>query len=208
MSYELVSPNSRHDQEPDRFGPYVVIERVATGGMAEIFKVSFNDQPDQRYALKRIRPDCDEDVEFRRMMMDEAKIASALKHENIARVLDVVEHDGQLGLIMEYVDGVDLGRLKRHLKNKEIELDLELVIHVIKQVLVGLDYAHGAKDEEGDYLHVVHRDVSPGNVMIDVLGRVRLVDFGIARAHNPAGQDGGRQRQGQVQVHGPRADQG
>lgn len=178
----------RSESEPDRFGPYVVHERVATGGMAEIFRAAFlgDKDPDQRYALKRIRPDCDEDVEFRRMLMDEAKIASALKHPNIARVLDVVEHDGQLGLIMEYVDGIDLGRLKRHLKGDA--LDLELIVHIIQQVLVALDYAHGAKDECGNYLQVVHRDVSPGNVMIDVDGEVRLVDFGIARAQNRLAQ--------------------
>ena len=184
MSYELINPGAKRDEDLDRFGSYLVLERVASGGMAEIFKVASTTDPDQRYALKRIRSDCDEEDDFRNMLKDEAKIASVLRHENIVRVFDVVQHEDQLGLLMEYVDGVDLGRLKRHLKNVDAALPTELAIHIVRQVLEALDYAHGARDTDGQYLHVVHRDVSPGNVMIDVDGRVRLVDFGIARAQN------------------------
>lgn len=177
------SPRDRRG-DPDRFGPYRVIDRIANGGMAEIFKVVHHAAPDHLYALKRIRPDCDEDIEFRRMLMDEAKIASALNHPNVAQVLEVVQDDGQLGLILEYVDGQDLGRLKKHLRDRETTFSLELAIHIVRNVLVGLDYAHNAKDERGEYLNVVHRDVSPGNVMIDTQGDVKIVDFGIARAQN------------------------
>jgi serine/threonine protein kinase len=180
---EFASPRDRRG-DPDRFGPYGIVERIASGGMAEIYKVVHHAAPDHLYALKRIRSDCDEDIEFRRMLMDEATIASALNHPNVAQVLEVVQDDGQLGLILEYVDGLDLGRLKKHLKDKETTFSLELAIHIVKKVLDGLDYAHNAKDETGAYLNVVHRDVSPGNVMIDVRGHVKIVDFGIARAQN------------------------
>ncbi|MEQ9497516.1 MAG: serine/threonine-protein kinase [Deltaproteobacteria bacterium] len=168
----------------DRFGPYTIVERLASGGMAEIYKVRHDQRPDVTLALKCIRSDCDDDIEFRRMLMDEAKIASHLDHPNINRVVEVVQHGDTLGLILELVDGLDLGRMKRHLKDKEMQLPLEVVIHVIREVLEGLDAAHSARDENGEFLHVVHRDVSPGNVMVDVSGHVRLVDFGIARAQN------------------------
>lgn len=174
----------RRTGDLDRFGPYTVVERIASGGMAEIYRVRHDKRPHITLALKCIRSDCDDDLEFRRMLMDEAKIASHLDHPNINRVVEVVQHGDTLGLILELVDGMDLGRLKRHLKNKEASLPVDVVIHVIREVLEGLDAAHNAKDENGEYLNVVHRDVSPGNVMIDVDGNVCLVDFGIARAQN------------------------
>jgi len=88
----------------DRFGSFVVVEKIASGGMAEIYKAHLDGQHDEPVALKRIRPDCDDDPEFRKMMLDEAKIASLLEHPNIARVLGVEAMGEQLGLILEYVD--------------------------------------------------------------------------------------------------------
>lgn len=171
-------------QDPDRFGPYQVVEKIASGGMAEIYKARHVDRPHHLVALKCIRPDCDDDTEFRHMLMDEAKIASRLHHPNINRVLEVVEDGERMGLILQYVDGLDLNRLKRTFKERDEGFPIELAIHIIREVLKGLDYAHDAKDERGEYLNVVHRDISPGNVMIDGRGRVLLVDFGIARAQN------------------------
>ncbi len=170
--------------DPDRFGAYRVREKLASGGMAEIFRVQREEAPDQSFALKTIRPDCDEDPQFRRMLIDEAKIASLLVHPNIARVLGIVEDGGQLGLIMEFVDGLDVGRLRKHLKDDGDHLSLGLAVHVVREVLAGLEFAHQVRDERGELLDVVHRDISPGNVMIDVRGEVRIVDFGIARAQN------------------------
>jgi serine/threonine protein kinase len=177
-------PQSDRRGDLDRFGAYKVLEKIASGGMAEIYKAYHKEWPEELVALKRIRPDCDDEPEFKKMMMDEAKIASVLDHPNIARVLGVEQSGDQLGLILEYVDGLDLGRVKRLAKEKGHQFSLEVTIHIVREVLEGLDFAHNAKDERGDYLNVVHRDISPGNVMIDVEGRVKIVDFGIARASN------------------------
>ena len=168
----------------DRFGAYRVVEKLAAGGMAELYKVRHPDSPGLFFTLKCIRPDCDDDPEFRNMLRDEAKITALLRHPNVNRVVEVVEDNGQLGLVLEYVDGLDIGRLRRHLHKNERQLGLELCIHVVREVLEGLDYAHNIKDDEGEYLNVVHRDVSPGAVMVTTSGGVKLVDFGIARAHN------------------------
>ncbi len=180
------SQNSTRERRADidRFGPYQVVEKLASGGMAEIYKVRHPERPSGFYALKCIRSDCTDDPQFKKMLIDEAKIVSRLRHENINRVIDVVNDDGQIGLILEHVDGVDLGRLKKHLRDANRELPLELAVHIVRRVLEGLDYAHNAKDETGEYLNIVHRDVSPGNVMVDVKGGVQLVDFGIAVAQN------------------------
>lgn len=167
----------------DRFGSYSVLEKIATGGMAELYKVR-RPSDGQLFTLKCIRADCEEDSEFRNMLRDEAQITRTLLHPNINRVVDVVEDSGQLGLILEFVDGLDTGRLRRHLNKHGKNLSLATVVHLVREVLEGLDYAHHAKGEDGEYLNVVHRDVSPGNVMVDTAGAVKLVDFGIARAQN------------------------
>ncbi len=168
----------------DRFGRYAVVEKLATGGMAELYKVRSPDHGPKIFTLKCIRSDCDDDPQFRRMLQDEAHIMRNLNHPNINRVIEVVEEHGEIGLILEHLDGLDLTRLRRHLKSKKAMLPLELAVHIAIEVLNGLDYAHAARDEDGEFLNVVHRDVSPGNVMVDVNGRVVLVDFGIAHAQN------------------------
>lgn len=167
----------------DRFGPYTVLAKVATGGMAELYRVR-KGSDGAFFTLKCIRADCDDDPEFRNMLRDEAEITRTLVHPNINRVVEVVEDSGQLGLILEYVDGIDAGRLRRHLNKTNRQLSHPLVIYMVRGVLQGLDYAHNAKDEQGEYLNVVHRDVSPGNIMVDTSGAIKLVDFGIARAQN------------------------
>lgn len=172
----------RRGGDLDRFGSFVVVEKLATGGMAELYKV--RDLTGRVFTLKCIRGDCDDDPEFRRMLRDEAKITASLAHPNINRVVDIVEDRGQLGLILEYVDGIDTSRLRRHLDKQGTPLRLELVVHLVREVLLGLDYAHAARDHDGTYLHVVHRDISPGNVMVTVDGGTKIVDWGIARAQN------------------------
>lgn len=165
-----------------QFGAYIVLEKIASGGMAEVYKAIHREDPGYVVALKRIRPDCDDDPEFRKMMMDEAKIASRLDHPCISRVLDIEQDGESLGLILEYVDGIDLGRVKRIARERTHQFSLATCIHLVREVLEGLDFAHNVTDADGEHLAVVHRDVSPGNVMIDVLGRVKVVDFGIACA--------------------------
>ncbi len=170
------------------FGPYRVIQKLAGGGMAEIFLVAHQDLPDKYFCLKKIRSDRDEDDSFHTMLLDEARISARLTHPNIARVLGKVEHNGHLGLLLEYVDGIDLIRMQRAFSERQSQLGLDVAIHLIIEVLEGLEFAHRVRDEDGSPLNIVHRDVSPGNVMIDVEGRVRIIDWGIARAERRMSQ--------------------
>ena len=171
-----------------RFGPYVVVDSIATGGMAEIYKVRHEADPTTEFALKCIRPGCDEDPEFRRMLLDEARITGHLQHRNINRVLEVVRSNGRVALLLEHVEGIDLVRLKRHLRQHEAQLPLPVAVFVLNEVLDALAFAHQADGPDGSALNIVHRDVSPGNIMLDVNGRVILIDFGIARAHGRLAQ--------------------
>jgi serine/threonine-protein kinase len=133
-------------------------------------------------AVKRILPQLAKDVDFVAMFVDEARVCARLSHPNIVQVFDFGEDEGELYMAMEYVDGTTAARLIRAAAGQGLELPLEACLHVALSVLRGLEYAHTARDEAGKPLSLVHRDVSPGNVLIDRSGAVKLTDFGIARA--------------------------
>jgi serine/threonine-protein kinase len=133
-------------------------------------------------AVKRILPQLARDADFVAMFVDEARVCARLAHPNIVQVFDFGEHEGELYMAMEYVDGTTGARLIRAAASASEELPLEVSFHVALSILRGLEYAHAARDDRGKPLHLVHRDVSPGNVLIDRTGAVKLTDFGIARA--------------------------
>jgi serine/threonine protein kinase len=133
-------------------------------------------------ALKRILPQFVRDEDFVAMFVDEARVCARLSHPNIVQVFDFGEHEGDLFMAMEYVDGTTGAKLIRAAAGSGEEIPLDVTLHVVLSILRGLEYAHGARDDAGRPLNLVHRDVSPGNVLIDRSGAVKLTDFGIARA--------------------------
>src|SRR5882672_9244169 len=169
---------------PVRLGPYELLRRIATGGMAEVY-VARRMGPrgfQKTVALKRILPQLARDPDYVAMFVDEARVCANLSHPNIVQVFDFGEQDEELYMAMEYVDGTTGARLIRAAAARGEELPLEVSLHVALSVLRGLEYAHAARDRKGRPLNLVHRDVSPGNVLIDRSGAVKLTDFGIARA--------------------------
>ena len=169
---------------PLMLGPYELLERIATGGMAEVY-LARRAGPhgfQKVVAVKRILPQLAQDADFVAMFVDEARVCARLAHPNIVQVFDFGEHDGELYMAMEYVDGTTAARLVRAAASRNEEVPLEAALYIALSVLRGLDYAHNARDDEGKPLDLVHRDVSPGNVLIDRSGAVKLTDFGIARA--------------------------
>ncbi len=169
---------------PLRLGPYELLRRVATGGMAEVY-LARRAGPhgfQKIVALKRILPQFARDPEFVAMFVDEARVCARLSHPNIVQVFDFGEQDGELYMAMEYVEGTTGARLIRAASSGSQEIPLDACLHVALSVLRALAYAHSACDDDGQPLHLVHRDVSPGNVLIDRSGAVKLTDFGIARA--------------------------
>jgi serine/threonine-protein kinase len=133
-------------------------------------------------AVKRILPQYASDPDFVAMFIDEARVCARLGHPNIVQVFDFGEQDGELYMAMEYVDGTTGARLIRAGANRADEIPLDVCLHTALSILRALDYAHAARDDAGRPLSLVHRDVSPGNVLIDRSGAVKLTDFGIARA--------------------------
>ena len=136
----------------------------------------------KQVAIKRILPHLAQDPDFVERFIDEANVMVQLHHGNIVPVLELSDEGGQLFIVMEYVPGRDLKNIIRALRNAGMTVPVDLAVWLVRQVLNGLDYAHRKNNENGEPMRIVHRDVSPGNIMIGAGGEVKLVDFGIARA--------------------------
>ena len=165
-------------------GPYLLGDRLGLGGMAEVY-VAHRAGPRgfaKRFAVKRILPELSQDARFVAMFCDEARICAALCHPNIVQVVDFGEANGELFMAMEFVDGVSLARLLRSVSARRERFPRTIALHIAHEVLRGLAFAHDARDEHGRPLGIVHRDVSPGNVLIGRAGDVKLGDFGIVRS--------------------------
>ncbi|HWM85737.1 MAG TPA: protein kinase [Kofleriaceae bacterium] len=167
-----------------QFGPYRLVQQIAVGGMAEIHLAKTHGIAgfEKYVALKMIHPNFSQDHHFIQMLIDEAKITVQLQHVNIAQTFDLGRVGDTFYITMEYVDGADLYRLLRKSSEQERMFPIPLSAFIGKEVASGLDYAHRKRDHNGRPLGIVHRDVSPQNVLISYAGEVKLVDFGIAKA--------------------------
>jgi serine/threonine-protein kinase len=168
----------------------VLFDRIGHGGMADIFlaRADTGLGGSRLCVVKQILPSLSRDPAFERMLVAEAKLAAGLSHANIVQVFDLGREGDRLYIAMEYVEGFDLNQLLRALSQGRIGFASEFAIYVVRELLRALDYAHRLRDAEGRPLGIVHRDVSPSNVLISFEGEVRLCDFGIARALNAADQ--------------------
>jgi serine/threonine-protein kinase len=175
--------NAEPPQLPARFGPFYLFDHIGQGGMAEIFLAkTFSSLGIERLCvIKRILPELSADANFGEMLIDEAKLCSNLSHANVVQTLDLGQHGGRYYIAMEYVEGFDLNRLLGLVSRARISLPLPFAIFIIIETLRGLSYAHRAVDESGTSLGIIHRDVSPTNVLISTEGGVKLCDFGIAK---------------------------
>jgi len=170
------------------FGQYLLMDKIAVGGMAELFKAKQTGlEGFQRIvAIKRILPHLAANAEFVTMFIDEAKLAAQLKHPNIVHIYDLGKLEDSYFIAMEYVDGKDLRTILRELDEQGKTLPTRAAIFVAHQVASGLQCAHSAKDVDGHAMHLVHRDVSPQNILLSATGEVKLIDFGIAKAASKA----------------------
>ncbi|HWE26747.1 MAG TPA: serine/threonine-protein kinase, partial [Polyangia bacterium] len=170
--------------QPIPFGKYLLVERLAQGGMAEVFRAVYQGAHgfEKQVAVKRILPVFDGARDFVAMFVDEARIASSLTHVNIVQVSDFGELDGTYYLAMELVDGVDLGRLREAASRRGLRIPAPIVAYVVAEAARGLAYAHDKRGPDGASLGIVHRDVSPQNVLVSYSGEVKIADFGIAKA--------------------------
>jgi serine/threonine protein kinase len=168
----------------ERFGNYELVEKVAVGGMAEIFRArSMHGQGVQKVVcIKRIHPALSDDGVFVEMFIEEARLGVSMVHGNIVPVFDFGYVDGHYYLAMEWVEGLDLATLNGRAHVVGMAWPPELAVHIVVEVLEGLAYAHQKRDDQGRPLELVHRDVSPSNILLSLDGQVKLLDFGIARS--------------------------
>lgn len=177
---------SMEREDGEDFGRYRLVRMLGQGGMAEVYlgEVTGLGLFRKRVAIKRLLPHYQRNQRFVTMMGDEANIAAAIRHPNVAQVLDFGEVDGQHFIAMEYVDGPDLSTALRRLREAGHTLPVAAALYITQCVAAGLHAAHTLKAPDGRALTVVHRDVSPHNILVSYEGAVKLIDFGVAKAEN------------------------
>jgi len=169
---------------PKSIGRYTIVDRLAVGGMAELFKATLTGDHgfEKLVAIKKILPHLATDRSFVEMFIDEARITAQLDHRNIVQVFELGTDADTPYIAMQYVDGLDVLALLRECARVQIRLPPDIAALIARDVCDALDYAHNALDSSGKPLGIVHRDISPGNVLLSWRGDVKLTDFGIARA--------------------------
>jgi serine/threonine protein kinase len=178
-------------ESAESFGKYTLLEKVAVGGMAEIYRAKTEGIGgfEKLLAIKRLHPQFGDGHDVAQMLVDEARIAVHLTHPNIAQVFDLGCIDDQYFIAMEYIDGVDLHQANKRSRERGSEIPVPALVFAMAEALGGLHYAHERTDSGGKPLQIVHRDVSPQNIMISYEGEVKIVDFGIAKAESRAQDD-------------------
>lgn len=175
--------------EPDRLlprklGRYTLFAHIGRGGMADIYLAQADTGlgGSRLVVIKEVLPKLAHSAEFAEMLVSEAKLAARLSHANVVKVDDLGRSEGSLYIAMEYVEGLDLREMLRRCAKSKVALPVEFSLRIVIEALRGLSFAHRSRDDEGRPLGIVHRDVSPSNILLSFEGEVKVCDFGIARA--------------------------
>jgi eukaryotic-like serine/threonine-protein kinase len=163
---------------------YRVIEKLESGGMAEVFRAESTGLEGFRkqVAIKRVLPHLGRNSKFISMFLDEARLSAQLSHSNCVQVFDIGVRDDAYFIVMEFVDGANLKSIATSMQNKGRTFPIPAATYIAHEICKGLSYAHELTDRSGESLHLVHRDVSPANVLVTKHGEVKIVDFGLAKA--------------------------
>jgi serine/threonine protein kinase/Flp pilus assembly protein TadD len=172
--------------EPKQFGKYQLLDKIAVGGMAELFRAKLTGAQgfEKLIAIKKILPNLSREENLVTAFIDEAKLAALLHHENIIQIYDFGSMDDQYFIAMEYLFGKDLRTITRTARKKDAALGLENIVYIVSRICAGLDYSHHLKDLQGKPLNIIHRDINPQNILVTYEGQVKIIDFGIAKAAN------------------------
>ncbi len=203
---ELPAGIPRLEELPKQFGKYTLLRKLAAGGMAEIFLALHRSMAgfEKLVVIKRILPAMNQDKAFIDMLLHEARIAATLSHPNIVQIFDVGQVDGTYYIAMEHIHGEDIRSIVRGMRRKGVtEFPLEHALAIGLGVSAGLAYAHDKRDLEGRPIGIVHRDISPQNVVITFTGDVKIVDFGIAKSEKVEEEHKDGQLKGKVPYMSP-----
>ncbi len=172
------------DGEGERLDRFELVAELASGGMATVFLARLNAVAgfQRLYAIKRLHPHLQREQEFVDMFLDEARLAARIHHPNVVPILEVGESKRGYYLVMEYIEGDTLAHLLARSAQKQTKLPVDVSVRIALDTLAGLDAAHELRDDHDAPLEVVHRDVSPQNILVGIDGTTRLTDFGVARA--------------------------
>jgi serine/threonine-protein kinase len=165
---------------------YRVVEKLESGGMAEVFRAESEGLQGFRkqVAIKRVLPHLSSKKKFISMFLDEARLSAQLSHSNCVQVFDIGVGDNAFFIVMEFVDGANLKSIADHIKKAGQDFPVEHAVYLCLELCKGLSYAHELTDPQGVPLHIVHRDMSPPNVLVTKHGEVKIVDFGLAKANS------------------------
>ncbi len=167
-----------------KFGDkYILLDRIASGGMAEVYRGKLTGEKgfEKMLAIKKMLPQLTSEKEMTDYFIDEAKLAALLQHDNIIHIYDFGAMDGSYFIAMEYLFGKDLNSILNKSREKELPLSIENVLFITSQICQGMEYAHNIKDFHGKSLNIIHRDITPHNIFITYDGKIKIIDFGIAK---------------------------
>jgi eukaryotic-like serine/threonine-protein kinase len=174
-----------------RLDRYELLAPIASGGMASVWLAKLRGKRgfEKLFAIKTIKTELTTDARFQEMFLDEARIASGIQHPNVAQILDLGEQDDVLYIVMEWVDGESLAKVRRLAEKNGTPIPLGIALRIVADACAGLHAAHELCDKHGKRLGVVHRDVSPQNVLVSAAGSVKVIDFGVAKAQGRFAQE-------------------
>ncbi len=177
-------------QPIQRVGQYNFLKKLGTGRMAEVYlgRIEGAEGFQKPVAIKKILPHLSSDLQFVQSLIAEARVGGQLHHRNIVEVYDFIRYGNDYCIIMEYVDGVDLGRILRSSRRYRVRIPPAAALYIASHICDGLDYAHSARGFNGEPLNIIHRDLKPSNILISIKGGVKISDFGIARVMEQAVQ--------------------
>src|SRR5215510_7196978 len=169
--------------ESTHFGKYILLKKIATGGMAELYLAKNTElkHVEKLIAIKRLLPHFANEENLVKSFIDEARLASVLQHQNIVQIYDCGTMEDSYYIEMEYLLGKDLAQVIKKAQLNAQPLSLAYSLFIVAQICSGLAYAHKQKDAQGKPLNIIHRDISPQNIVLTYEGNVKIVDFGIAK---------------------------